>query len=91
MEPALPNGMDLDEANPILVYGNETVYERLVRDDSMDEIVWRALFVKGPQDRRGGQREIWNADKDVQVYRYRWRCYTNLLKTIVLWRSCCVN
>ena len=66
MEHQLPNGMDLDEANPILVYGNETVYERLVRDDSIDEIVWRALFVKGGEDRRGGQREIWNSDKDVQ-------------------------
>ena len=53
MEPALPNGMDLDEANPILVYGNETVHERLVRDDSMDEIVWRALFVKGGEDSQG--------------------------------------
>ena len=67
MEPALPNGMDLDEANPILVYGNETVHERLVRDDSMDEIVWRALFVKGGEDRRGGQREIWNSNKEIQV------------------------
>ena len=88
MEPALPNGMDLDEANPILVYGNETVHERLVRDDSMDEIVWRALFVKGGEDRRGGQREFGIL---INKYRYRWRCYTNLLKTIVLWRSCCVN
>ena len=25
MEHPLPNGMDLDEANPIPVYGNETV------------------------------------------------------------------
>ena len=59
---------DLDEANPILFYGNKTVYDRLVRDNSMDEIVWTALFVKGLQDRRGGQRKIWNdADKDVQV------------------------
>jgi len=66
MKPALPNGMDLDEANPIQVYGNETVYGRLVRDDSMDEIVWRALFDERPGNRRGGQREIWNENKKVQ-------------------------
>ena len=66
MEHPLPNGMDLDEVNPILVYGKGTVYNRLVRDDSMDEIVWRALFNKGPQNRRGGRREIWNANKEVQ-------------------------
>ena len=66
MDQALPNGMDLDEANPIQVYGNETVYGRLVRDDSMDEIVWRALFDKRPENRRGGQREIWNENKEVQ-------------------------
>ena len=51
MEHPLPNGMDLDEANPIQVYGNETVYGRLVKDDSMDEIVWRALFDKRPENR----------------------------------------
>ena len=66
MEHPLRNGMDLDEANPIQVYGNKTVYDRLVRDNSMDEIVWRVLFDKRPENRRGGQREIWNANKEVQ-------------------------
>ena len=65
MEHPLLNGMDLDEVNPIPVYGNETVYERLVRDALMNEIVWRALFVKG-RDRRGGRREIWDADKEIR-------------------------
>ena len=62
----MPNGMDLDEANRIQVYGNEIVYGRLVRDDSMVEIVWRALFDKKPENRRGGRREIRNANKEVQ-------------------------
>ena len=29
--------------------------------------MWRALFVKGPENRGGGRHEIWNASKEIQV------------------------